>query len=192
METNYQILVNRSHPIGRDFLPNDLVDINEPTGYKEVEYQNKLVMKVYEAYKIMQEDAAKEGYYIYIDSSYRSYEYQEDLMNRFIKEKGLEYAKAYVAPPGTSEHQTGLCIDVLVKRGEKLIDETNEDDPEIQWLMSNSYKYGFILRYPKGYEDITGYNFEHWHYRYIGIEHATKMHDLYINTFEEYYDKYLK
>ena len=187
----YSILVNKTHQVDKDYVPNDLVDVEEETAIKENGYKNQLVKEVYDAYKLMKEDALKEGFLIYVDSSYRSYDYQKDLMDRYIKDKGIEYINNYVAPPGCSEHQTGLCFDVLLKRGDTYIEESFADDPEIQWLTSNCYKYGFILRYPKGYESITGYNYEGWHYRYIGVEHSTKMHELDINTYEEYYDKYL-
>jgi D-alanyl-D-alanine carboxypeptidase len=141
---------------------------------------------VYAHFKDMQKDALKEGYEIFVDSSYRDYAYQERVFNQNALEKGLDHAMKFVAPPGGSEHQTGLAFDVIFRRNNEMIETQLETDPEIIWLFANSYKYGFILRYPKGKEDITGFNFEPWHFRYVGIELAEKLYSS-NQTLEEYY-----
>jgi D-alanyl-D-alanine carboxypeptidase len=135
----------------------------------------------------MQKDALKSGFEIFIDSSYRTYEYQEKIFNHIAEEKGFEHAKNFVAPPGGSEHQTGLAIDIIFKRNNKMIEEQNENDPEIKWLFSNAHKYGFILRYPKGKEKVTGFEFEPWHFRYVGKKLAQEIFCSSL-TLEEYYN----
>ena len=101
------------------------------------------------------------------------------------EEDALKKTLETVQQVGCSEHETGLALD-LVPEGISSLDESLESDPVIQWFYANSYRYGFILRYPKGKEYITGYGYEPWHYRYVGVEVATYIyeHDI---TFEEYY-----
>jgi len=186
---DYQVLVNKENLLSSDYVPEDMISINEPTGSKiDKTYINRLNKEVYKQFKLMQQDALKEEYEIFIDSSYRSYEYQERVFNATAVEKGLDYALKYVAPPGGSEHQTGLAFDVIFRRNGEMIEEQKEDDPEIAWLFKNAYKYGFILRYPKGKEDITGFNFEPWHFRYVGLELAKDLKENNI-TLEEYHQQ---
>jgi hypothetical protein len=130
-------------------------------------------------------------------SAYRSVDYQEkvfgDSMKKRVKE-GLGYWDAYletsknVAIPGTSEHGLGLALDLISNDYEEL-DEKQQETPEAKWLAENCYKYGFILRYPPEKTHITGINYEPWHYRYVGEEHAKKIMDLGI-TLEEYLQDY--
>ena len=184
---DYQILVNKDNILNKDYVPEDLVEIYEPAGKKmDPNYINKLDKFVYQEFKEMQKDALLCNYEIFVDSSYRSFDYQQKVFDEIEAKKGLEYALRYCALPGSSEHQTGFAFDVIVRRDGVLIEETNENDPELIWLRDNSYKYGFILRYPKGKEEITGYNFEPWHFRYVGRDTALKMHDSGITTLEEY------
>ena len=133
--------------------------------------------------------AAKEqGLTLIANSTYRNYEKQESTYNSYVSKKGQEYADQYAARPGYSEHQTGLTIDIITynTKGEDF-----ENTDEFKWLVDNSYKYGFILRYPKDKEYLTGYAYESWHYRYLGLEMAKKVHDENI-TYDEYYAYYLK
>ena len=113
-------------------------------------------------------------------STYRSYEYQVDLYNRYVKTDGKEAADTYSGRPGNSEHQTGLAMDIANKNG-----FISKGDKEYDWLVNNSYKYGFILRYPKGSETITGYMYEEWHYRYLGKEAAKEIKNTGL-TYDEY------
>ncbi len=184
---DYTILVNNKNLLSSEYIPQDLVEINEPMGSKlDKTYVNKLNIKAYHAFKKMQKDALKEGYEIFIDSSYRTYNYQKKIFDKTVQEKGEKHALKFVAKPGGSEHQTGLAIDIIFRRNNKMIEEQNENDPEIKWLFLNAYKYGFILRYPKGKEKITGFNFEPWHFRFVGKELAKKIFSENI-TLEEYY-----
>ncbi|MBR4262547.1 MAG: M15 family metallopeptidase [Bacilli bacterium] len=181
--TNYLILINRDNPLKDSFVPENLVKVND-TEFLEKE--------TYNHYLLLKESAKEAGYEIDVDSGYRSYDHQKRLYEEWLEKYGEDYTKAYCAPAGTSEHQSGLCFDVKLIRIDGNSENSKPTDPEIIWLHKNLYKYGFILRYPEGYEDITGYNYEHWHYRYIGVEHSTKMYNEDIKTFEEYYEKYLK
>jgi zinc D-Ala-D-Ala carboxypeptidase len=141
----------------------------------------------------MLEDARGEGLSPIICSSYRTREKQESLFINKIqaclsqgysqKEAEIEAAR-WIAAPGTSEHQTGLAVDI-VSRSYQHLDEEQENTPEQRWLMENSYKYGFILRYPKDKADFTGIAYEPWHYRYVGKEAAKTIFEKKI-CFEEY------
>ena len=117
-------------------------------------------------------------------SAYRSYEYQDNLYDSYVERDGKKKADIYSARPGFSEHQTGLCTDI------NTIDSSFHDTDEAKWLLNNSYKYGFIIRFPKDKEKITGYKYEPWHYRYVGKKVAKIIfeNDL---TLEEYYAFYL-
>ncbi len=184
---DYTILVNKENLLAPHYVPENMIEIHEPMGSKiDKTYINRLNIEAYLYFKIMQRDALKEGYEIFIDSSFRSYEYQERVFNTNVLEKGIDHALKYVAPPGGSEHQTGLAFDVIFRRNGEMIEEQKETDPEIIWLFSNAFKYGFILRYPKGKEDITGFNFEPWHFRFVGLELASELTKN-NQTLEEYY-----
>jgi len=115
-------------------------------------------------------------------SGYRSYNYQVNLYDNYVKKDGKEAADTYSARPGFSEHQTGFALDINM-------DNINfYETIEYQWLSKNAYKYGFILRYPKDKEYITGYKFEPWHYRYVGRKHSKKIYENNL-TLEEYIEK---
>lgn len=184
---DYTILINNDNLLRSDYVPEDLIEIHEPMGSKiDKTYVNRLNTKVYAAFKEMQKDALKQGFEIFIDSSYRTYDYQKQIFDKTVLQKGLEHALKFVAKPGGSEHQTGLAIDIIFRRNNQMIEEQSENDPEIKWLFQNAYKYGFILRYPKGKEKITGFNFEPWHFRFVGKKLAKKIFTDNL-TLEEYY-----
>lgn len=182
---NYEILVNKNNKIP-DNLNSKLVKIK--TKYKEDNDNMFLEEKTYENYLNLKNDAAKNNYIIEIESAYRTHEYQQKLFDDLVKEKGLEYASKYVARPYTSEHETGLAIDVCVFRNnEYIIEHELENLEEIKWIHNNAHKYGFILRYPKDKTNITKYNYEPWHIRYVGLKLATYLYNNKI-TLEEYYN----
>ena len=120
--------------------------------------------------KLLQSDAKNAGFTINLVSSYRSYDYQKNLYNNYVKKHGQEKADTFSARPGHSEHQTGLAFDV------GKIDDNYGDTPAGKWLAKNAHKYGFIIRYPKGKEGITGYKYEPWHIRYLGLDNAEKVY----------------
>ena len=131
-------------------------------------------------------DSINEGLNISITSAYRSYNEQKELYNTYLKLYGKSYVDRYVALPGYSEHQTGLAIDL-----ESLECDIFGNSKEYLWIKENAYNYGFIIRYQKGKEKITGYGAEEWHIRYVGEKAAEYIYKNNI-TFEEYYDLFLK
>ena len=134
----------------------------------------------------MLSDGKAAGYDYVPFSGFRSYEYQTTLYNRYVNRDGKEAADRYSARPGHSEHQTGLAWDIGEKGQEDLwlTDEFGETKAG-KWLMENAHQYGFILRFPKGKEHITGYMYESWHYRYVGVKYAEAIHKQDV-TLEEY------
>lgn len=149
---------------------------------------NKYLEKnTYRWFQKMVEDAKKENIILYSVSGFRSYEYQKELYDNYVLKDGIKVADTYSARAGYSEHQTGYALDINTASS---LDHF-EDTKEFLWLSRNAHKYGFILRYPKDKENITGFKFEPWHYRYVGIEVATyiKKHNL---TFEEYYEYFVE
>ena len=175
------ILVNKYNYVTENYVPENLQPLN--TSYARSGMQ--LVDVAKEAFESMSEDAKKEGMNIIAMSSYRSYDYQVNLYNNYVKTDGKEAADTYSARPGYSEHQTGLAVDVY---NLELPYTSFEETEEFNWMQENAYKYGFILRFPKDKVDITGYQYEAWHYRYVGKEEAKYIHN-HNMTLEEYIAK---
>ncbi len=189
LNNDITILVNKENPLTKDFIPNNLiaVDENENNFHNFIDPNMKPMIdkSAYEDYLKLISKAKEDGFILTIDSGYRSFEYQKVVLELITKEEGEEYASKFVALPGCSEHQTGLAIDFAAIHN-NIYDE-NLNDEEIEWLKNNAYKYGFILRYPEGKEEITGYAYEPWHYRYVG-KLSTLLYENNI-TLEEYYLK---
>lgn len=138
------------------------------------------------AYKEMEAAAKQAGYKIMAFSSFRSYEYQQTLYEKYIAKDGQENADRYSARPGHSEHQTGLAFDIgEVGREDLWLTEEFGETPAGKWLAENAHNYGFVLRYPKGKEEITGFMYESWHFRYLGVETAKEVYEAGV-TLEEY------
>lgn len=178
------ILVNKYIKMKDNYIPENLENLD--TSYSRSGM--KLVRSAKIALEKMIEDAKKDGYTIRVMSSYRSYNYQVNLYNKYKEEDGEEQADTYSARPGFSEHQTGLCIDIDDNR----LNYTDfENSKSFNWMQENAYKYGYILRYPKDKTEITGYTYESWHYRYVGEKIATyiKKHNI---TFDEYYVQFIE
>ena len=134
----------------------------------------------------MSDAASSEGYDIVINSAYRSYQDQLDLMDFYKNAYGQAYVDKYVAKAGFSEHQTGLAFDIG-SRNTNVFAESKEYD----WMLENAYKYGFINRFSKRYESITGFRSEPWHFRYVGVDIATYIHEHRDIPFEYYYVMFL-
>jgi len=186
---DYTILVNKDNRLHKNYVPNNLVEIEhiEIEKIEDINLVPKVSYIVFPYFIKMCFAARKEGFNIVINSGYRSYEDQQEIWNYYLEEIGLEETIKRVAPLGASEHQTGLAIDIgFIINGEYVSVEDRVE--ESKWLQENAHKYGFILRYPKDKEDITGYNYEPWHYRFVGVELATKLYEEDI-TLEEYYLK---
>ena len=178
------VLVNKLNRLQSNYVPHDLeqISLNYATNNKFLRKESK------ENFEKLSSDAKKIGYSIIAVSAYRDYDYQENLFNNYVKEKGENYALKCSAKAGHSEHQTGLSVDVMGSNNDY---DQFEKSKEFDWMKNNSYKYGFILRYPKGKEYITGFKYEPWHYRYVGKDIASIIYTEGI-TLEEYYKKYIK
>lgn len=157
---------------------NGILLVNKTYGLPKT-YDPKVNSEALSALKQMQADAKALGLNIPLVSGYRSYETQEKLYNKYVKKDGEKKANTYSAKPGESEHQTGLAFDI------GSVDRSFANTIEAKWIEENAYLYGFIIRYPKGKTDITGYIYEPWHVRYLGEKKAK---DVYLSglTLEEY------
>ncbi|MBQ4263632.1 MAG: M15 family metallopeptidase [Bacilli bacterium] len=174
-------LVNKYYRLPENYSAENLVTLDK--NYSSSSQKMKKEAANY--MKSLIDDAKKEGYNLTVISGYRTQSLQNTLFTNSEKKNGLEHALMYSAKPGHSEHQTGYAADL------NSVEESFADTKEYTWLKENAYKYGFIERYPKGKEFITGYGYEPWHYRYVGINAATIIQNEQI-TFEEYYIKYIK
>ena len=172
------ILVNKYYKLDASYEPDDLVQIEGNMYAKKV---------TCDAYLKMKKDAEKTGLSFTINSAYRSYSTQESLYNNYANTNGVSWAESFSARPGHSEHQTGLALDITSNSSNF---DSFENTKEYEWLTKNAHKYGFILRYKKEYQDITGYHYESWHYRYVGVDVATQIYNESI-TYEEYYEYYI-
>ena len=182
-EFSSSMLVNKHRNLTDSFEPSDLMTI--PSEYaSEDDFQASRI--AFNAYKKMSDAASNEGYEIVINSAYRSYSDQEELIEFYKNAYGQSYVDKYVAKAGYSEHQTGLAFDI----GSRKVN-VFADSKEYEWMQDNAYKYGFILRFSKKYEGITGFRSEPWHYRYVGVEAATYIHEHRNIPYEYYYAMFL-
>lgn len=175
----YLMLVNKYHKLDKSYKA-ELVTLASKYGGGQLE---KVAA---ENFKKMCDAASSDGIKLYNVSGYRSYNSQLSIYNRYVNRDGVSKADTYSARAGHSEHQTGLATDINTASSSANFQNTKE----YAWLTENCYKYGFILRYPNGKQYLTGYKYEPWHYRYVGVEAATyiKEHNI---TFEEYYAYYV-
>ena len=179
-----KILVNKYYYLDNKYVPENLETISNRYALSNM----KMVKEAKEAFEEMAKDAKKENLNIIAMSTYRSYDYQVNLYNRYVRTDGKDAADTYSGRPGHSEHQTGLAVDVY--NGKE--NYTNfEKTKEFTWMTKHAHEYGFILRFPKDKETETGYVYESWHYRYVGIDIAKyiKEHNI---SFEEYYATIIK
>lgn len=174
-------LVNKYHYLDSDFVP-ELAQM----GSWYASHVSYLQPEAYEWFTKMADDARAEGLKLYCVSGYRSYDYQQTLYQNYAARSGQASADTYSARPGFSEHQTGLVADINTASRSSHFERT----AHYQWLLENSWKYGFILRYPEGKEEITGYIFEPWHFRYVGLETAQAVYESGL-TYDEYVASYL-
>lgn len=162
MENKYLILVNQKNPLLDDDIFKKVVC---PSTYCE---GRMLEEKTCEQFLKLKDFVKEMGYDIEFESGYRSKEYQQSVWDECLALHGLEHTKKFVAKPGFSEHQTGLAADFLLyENGKFYEDQKMKNHPVLKVVNDNAYKFGFIIRYPKGKESITGYGYEPWHLRYV-------------------------
>jgi glucan-binding YG repeat protein len=167
---NGVLLVNKNHSVSSSYTPGESLDARN-------------------AFNQMKNAALKSGLSLNAFSTYRTYEYQETLFNRYVRNYGETAANKFSAKAGQSEHQTGLAFDIGGSNSALWAEDTFAYIPEAKWLASNAHRYGFILRYPKGKEHITGYQYESWHFRYVGVNVAANIYNK-SQTLEEYLGEY--
>ena len=202
----YLALVNKENTVGEDYAPAELVtvDASYTNGGKVIELEKTVAEAVVKMLDAMKEDGITNTT---ITSGYRTFSYQKSLFDRYCSEEKAahptwsdsevkDYVLTYSAFPGTSEHQTGLCVDLITtemvglwnygsETSKNPYDKGFAETDAFEWLQNNAHEYGFILRFPENKTEITGYSYESWHYRYVGVEHATKIREQKI-TLEEY------
>ncbi len=179
------VVVNKLNPLNpKEFAASDLVSVPVP-------FVNAPIMRTEAADQIVAMFAAytaETGNQMQAQSAYRSYSVQVNVYQGWVNSLGQAGADLTSARPGHSEHQTGLAMDISSVPAQCALDQCFADTDQGKWLAANAHKWGFILRYPNGKTNITGYEFEPWHYRYVGIPLATAMHDTGIQTMEEFFD----
>lgn len=192
--TEYLVLLNKTHPSGASYCPPDLTKLDASLTL----YGKEIELRLYaaKAAEAMVKELHAQGYTdIVVTSGYRSYSYQQSLFNTYIEQEKAAHPTwtdaqvrdlvlTYSAAPGTSEHHTGNAID-LISTNYVSLDETFAQNPAYEWLQQNAHRFGFILRYPKDKTHITGYSYEPWHYRFVGADAATEIHERGL-TLEEY------
>ena len=176
IEYSSSMIVNKYNKLSKEFVPPELTKLDNCS-----EGEEYLTKEAKEAYDKMCKASHEAGLSLGVTSSYRSYESQESVYNSYLKSNGQDYVNKYVATPGYSEHQTGLALDIKSTKSSPF-----KTTKEYKWMLDNSYKYGFILRYEEDKEAITGYNPEAWHFRFVGEDIANYIHENSI-TYEEYY-----
>lgn len=178
-----KILSNKYYYMPSDYVPENLEVISSECS-SGTRY---LVRDARVAFEKLCMDAKRDGYTVRAMSAYRSYNYQATLYQNYVDKDGVDSADTYSARPGFSEHQTGLVVDV---DDASYSFNSFHQSKSFKWMQDNAYKYGFIMRYPEDKVDITGYSYESWHYRYVGVDVSTKMRDEKL-SFDEYYVRYL-
>ncbi|MEZ5189639.1 MAG: M15 family metallopeptidase [Schumannella sp.] len=179
------VITNKLRPLDpKNYAAPDLVQtpvpfINSPVLRKEAA---DALVAMFAAF------TAETGNQMQVQSAYRSYDVQVNVYNGWVSSLGQAGADLTSARPGHSEHQTGLAVDISAVPATCALQACFADTEQGKWLAKNAYKWGFVLRYPKGMTKITGYEFEPWHYRYVGVELATEMHTTGIKTLEQFFD----
>lgn len=183
--TSLLVLVNKTHKLPEGYVPPNLIYPNVPFPYSSLVEKREMRDVAAHALEKLVAGAKKDGLSIYGESGYRSYTTQQSIFAWNVKTQGYSKASIVSAHPGTSEHQTGLAMDVTSSDVQDQLIQKFGDTPEGQWLAAHAHEYGFIIRYPKGKQNITGYEYEPWHIRYVGVAVATYIYQYKI-TFDQY------
>jgi len=182
--TEISLLLNKNFSLPPDWVPDELIDIGR--GYL-------MHPQAAEQFIIMREAMREDNLNLVVISTYRNFARQRNLFNNALATRGVARAERAFARVGHSEHHTGLAVDVMHRghTGGTMTSMRFERSMQFSWLVENAHEYGFILRYPQGYLEISGYIFEPWHWRYVGVPIATAMYDREIVSYEEFYGRYL-
>ena len=157
-------LIDKTHKVSADYEPKGLIHLEKNNLFAINKNNLSLRPEAFEALKVLAAAAKADGVTLTVSSTYRSYEYQKNLFDYWVRVDGLEEAERESARPGTSQHQLGMALDFAP------VDDAFDQTPGGKWVYANAAKYGWSLSFPKGYEDVTGYRWESWHFRYIGVE----------------------
>ena len=157
-------LIDKTHKVSADYEPKGLIHLENNNLFAINKNNLSLRLEAFEALKVLAAAAKADGVTLTVSSTYRSYEYQKNLFDYWVRVDGLEEAERESARPGTSQHQLGMALDFAP------VDDAFDQTPGGKWVYANAAKYGWSLSFPKGYEDVTGYRWECWHFRYIGVE----------------------
>lgn len=179
-------IANKTHPLPATYTPDDLITpevrLRLGSGAEQMQFRST----AHDQLKALFADALKDGVSLVFGSGYRSYDLQKQFYNSYVARDGQAAADRYSARPGTSEHQTGLAFDVTSSTGACHLETCFKDTPEGTWMAEHAHKYGFVLRYPEGKEATTGYQYEPWHFRFVGKVLATELYEQGL-TLEEYF-----
>ena len=178
------IIANKKHKLPDGYVPSDLVSLTVTTAYGDVQLKQEAADAIAEMFAA----ANNEGIYPVVTTAYRSEDFQSQLYYGYVEKDGQEAADTYSSRPGYSDHQTGLAADISCDEIGYELDTSFEDTAEGQWLARHAHEYGFVMRYPQGKQDVTGYTYEPWHFRYIGVQNATDVYETDVDeSIEEYY-----
>lgn len=178
------IFANKKHKLPDGYVPSDLVSLNVTTAYGDVMMKQEAADAIYNMFSA----ANAEGVYPVVTTAYRSEDFQSQLYYGYVERDGQEMADTYSSRPGYSDHQTGLAADISCAEIDYELSDSFENTAEGMWLHDHAHEYGFVMRYPNGKENITGYTYEPWHFRYVGISEATAIYTTDPDeSMEEYY-----
>ncbi|MBN8233616.1 M15 family metallopeptidase [Halobacillus kuroshimensis] len=181
-----EVVVNKQRKLPDGYAPPDLTVPDVPFSFEEDHPKKQLRQEAADALEELFEGADQAGLGLVAASGYRSYERQKEIYERNVEVYGKEETDTFSASPGTSEHQTGLAMDVTSAEMAFKLTQAFGDTPEGEWVADHAYEYGFVVRYQEGNNDITGYKYEPWHLRYVGKEAAAEVHEQQV-TLEEFF-----
>ncbi|MCP8967367.1 M15 family metallopeptidase [Ectobacillus ponti] len=184
------VLVNKQRTLSADYTPKTLIRPNVEFSFGKKKADQALMRpETAASLEKMFAAAKQDGFELLAVSGYRSYNHQQSLFNTYINEYGKDKAEQFSAPPGASEHQTGLAVDITARSAKFQLDLCFAETPEGKWVAAHAHEYGFIVRYQKGKTGITGYQYEPWHIRYVGNPYATYLYNNKLTLEEVMYAK---
>jgi zinc D-Ala-D-Ala carboxypeptidase len=183
------VIVNKTRPLPSDYAPDNLAPPNVTLNASKSTEENSLRADIAPSLAALFRDAKQAGYDYMLASGYRSHTLQNSYYTNYVASSGQAEADRYSARPGTSEHQTGLALDISTVDRVNYLEQAFGEDASGKWLAAHAHEYGFIIRYLPGKEPITGYMYEPWHIRYVGEYLAKKLFDKQ-QTMEEYFGLY--